>query len=111
MDTITEIGQVLLQAVLPLLASILVAYGVALVKANIGRINDEKLRLFLERVVEAAEQSYGPGRGDDKKEYVLSELEGRGLKVSDADIEAAVWNLWVPPVETPTPITETEDIS
>jgi len=108
MDIVNEIWQLIWQMVMPVLAGYLILYGAALLKANLDRIGDEKLREFLERLVGAAEQIYGAGEGPAKLEYVAREATNAGQNFTRADIEAAVWNLWVPPVETP--ITETEDI-
>ena len=41
-------------------------------------------------LVYAAEQLYGAGKGAEKLDYVIKELEARGFTVDRAAIEAAV---------------------
>lgn len=61
-------------------------------------------------LVYAAEQLYGAGKGDTKMQYVLDELENRGLSIDLSVIEAAVHEMnliesWEAAIE----LEETED--
>ena len=44
----------------------------------------------LRTLVYAAEQLYGAGKGAEKLDYVIAELEKRGFTADRAEIEAAV---------------------
>ena len=63
-------------------------FGYAIRKAQ--QINDERLRAVVLWLVHAAEQSWGAGHGEAKKEFVLKELGKRGLPKDEAMVEAAV---------------------
>ncbi len=76
---------------LPGVVTIIVGFLCSLVRLYIQQIKDERLRQFLQRLVEAAEQIYGSGQGPAKYEYVVRQAQRQGQQVSRADIEAAVF--------------------
>ena len=78
---------------LPGISTIVVGFICQLVRQYIQRIKDERLREFLERLVNAAEQIYGSGEGAAKYEYVVRQAQQRGYPVSRADVEAAVYQI------------------
>lgn len=60
----------------------------------IEQVKDERLREVLLRLVKAAEQIYGPGRGMVKLQYVQEQARRHGLgRVDREAIEAAVYDL------------------
>ncbi len=80
--------------ILPGAGALLVGFLAALAKQYIERIKDERLRALLLALVKAAEQIYGPGQGEAKRDYVLQQARLRGLSaVKRADLEAAVWQM------------------
>ena len=76
---------------LPGVVTLIVGFLCSLVRLYIQQIQDERLRRFLQRLVEAAEQIYGPEQGAAKYEYVVRQARRQGQRVSRSDIEAAVF--------------------
>ena len=74
-------------------APILLAYAFVLLRERIQQVKDERLRLFLTQLVEAAEQIYGAKEGAKKLGYVQGIAEAKGLHLSRAAIESAVFKL------------------
>jgi len=85
----------LLQAImLPGMSTLLVAFLCALAAKYLERLKDERLRELLVMLVKAAEQIYGPGRGDLKRDYVSQQARAQGLgDVAGANLEAAVYEM------------------
>lgn len=85
-------------AVIALIAAVITAFVIPLVKAKISKEKLEKIKMWVNIAVEAAEQIYaGSGRGAAKKEYVVEFLNAKGYTLDpdslDNLIEAAVFNL------------------
>ena len=81
-------------ALLGLLASIVTAYLAPWLKAKLGAARYENALSVTNTLVNAAEQIFkGAGRGQEKLEYVRSELQKRGIPYDQAKLEAAVFNL------------------
>lgn len=81
-------------AVLPGAGALLLLVGTSLAKHYIGKLKDERARKLLQALVEAAEQLYGPGKGEAKRRFVRERLKQQGLTtVSREDVEAAVYQL------------------
>ncbi len=88
------IGQWLRLVLVPGLGSLVAAAVFSLLRRYIRRLDDQRLREFLLELVQAAEQIYGPGRGREKRKYVMEELSKRGVgDVAEAAVEAAVYRL------------------
>lgn len=88
------IGGWLRDVVLPGASTLLIAAGLALVRAWIQQLKDEKLRRLLLELVSAAEQIYGPGNGEAKRRYVTEKLKQKGYANVDRDtVEAMVYGL------------------
>ena len=78
---------------LPAVSTIIIGFLCNLARHYIQRIKDEQLREFLRRLVNAAEQIYGPGSGAAKYEYVVRQAQRRGYQVTRTDVEAAVYDI------------------
>ncbi len=87
--------QMFLQGVvLPGMGTVLVGLACGLAAKYIERLKDARVRELLLALVKAAEQIYGPGTGDLKRDYVLQQARAQGLSgVTSAKLEAAVWEL------------------
>jgi len=70
----------------PALAVALISY----IRAKTRKINDEALRQAIDDAVNAAEQLYGAGAGETKKQYVEAALDQKVLDYTTDQIEAAV---------------------
>jgi LL-H family phage holin len=88
----------ILNAIITLIVSIITVFVIPWLKEKIEAEKLEKYKEWVTIAVRAAEQIYkGTGRGAEKKEYVMSFLQSKGLAV-DMDsienmIEAAVLEL------------------
>lgn len=81
---------IIVQALITLIASIITAVIVPYIKARTTEKQQALLLSALNIAVKAAEQIYGSGAGQEKKEYVLKYLADRNIEVDDAAIEAKV---------------------
>lgn len=87
-----------LEAVATLAMAIITTFVIPYIKSKTTTEQQEQINAWVKIAVTAAEQIYtGPGKGDEKKAYVLSWLEKQGYTVDedklDAMIEAAVYEL------------------
>ena len=86
------------EAVLALVGAIITCVLVPYIKSKTTAEQQKEINAWVKIAVSAAEQIYkGPGRGEEKKAYVLEWLRERGVTVDearlDAMIEAAVYEL------------------
>ena len=88
-----DITQVI-EAFLALMAALVTAVIVPWVRANTDEKQQSMLETLLRIGVQAAEQLYGSGAGQEKKEYVLAYLAKKGIEVDDAAVEATVMALF-----------------
>lgn len=76
---------------------IVTRYFVPYLKARLSAANQEELIQLIENLVQAAEQLFTAAKsGEQKKEYVVSALAGKGIEVTEsvnAMIESAVYSL------------------
>lgn len=63
------------------------------VKAQVAAIRDQNVRQIVSALVSAAEQKYGSGKGEAKFRWVVEQAGKRGLRLTEADIEAAVYQI------------------
>ena len=77
------------EAILALLAALVTYKLIPWIKAR-TTAEQQALLATVKTLVYAAEQLYGAGRGAEKLDYVISELEKRGFTADRAAIEAAV---------------------
>ena len=87
-----------MEAVAALLAAVITAVVIPYIKTNTTTDQQRQINTWVQIAVSAAEQIYnGPGRGEDKKKYVVEWLRQHGVTVDadklDAMIEAAVYDL------------------
>ena len=87
-----------MEAVAALLAAVITAVVIPNIKTKTTTDQQRQINTWVQIAVSAAEQIYnGPGRGEDKKKYVVEWLRQHGVTVDadklDAMIEAAVYDL------------------
>jgi len=88
----------IVQAAAVLLAAVITTFVVPYIKSKTTAAQQSQINAWVRIAVSAAEQIYnGPGKGKDKKAYVLTWLRQHGVTVDepqlDALIEAAVYEL------------------
>ena len=89
-------------AVATLAVALITTFVVPYIKSKTTLEQQTQINAWVRIAVAAAEQVYeGPGKGDQKKAYVLTWLAGHGIAIDedklDAMIEAAVYELTKPP--------------
>lgn len=88
----------IVEAIVALIAALITAFVIPWLKSKLTAEKLEKIKLWVQIAVEAAEQLYtGSGRGAEKKAYVVDFLNSKGYTLDpdslDKLIEAAVFNL------------------
>lgn len=78
------------EAILALLAALVTYKLIPWIKARTTAEQQALLSATVKTLVYAAEQLYGAGKGAEKLDYVIKELEARGFTADRAAIEAAV---------------------
>lgn len=86
----------IVQAVITLIAAVITTVFIPWIKAKVSAENIEKAKNLVMLAVQAAEQIFGSGKGEEKFNYVVSSLAGI-IKIDEATlknmIEAAVLEL------------------
>lgn len=78
-------------AVIALIAAIVSAYLIPWIKSKTTNEQREQFVAWVEIAVSAAEQVYnGPGRGEEKKKYVLDFLRSRGITIDEESVSNAI---------------------
>ena len=80
----------IVQAVLALMAALITYKLIPWIKAKTTAEQRQLLMAMTSTLVFAAEQLYGAGAGEQKLDYVVSQLEQRGFTADRAAIEAVV---------------------
>ncbi len=81
-------------AVIGLCGTLITAYLIPWIQRNASAKTLENAKFWAGIAVQAAESIYtDPGMGQAKKMYVLEYLASKGIKVDDAQVEAAVYEL------------------
>lgn len=78
------------QAILALLAALITYKLIPWIKAKTTTEQQNALMSITSVLVFAAEQLYGTGKGAEKLDYVVTELEKRGYTADRAAIEAVI---------------------
>ena len=78
------------EVILALLAALVTYKLIPWIKARTTAEQQSLLAATVRTLVYAAEQLYGAGKGAEKLDYVIKELEARGFTADRAAIEAAV---------------------
>ena len=97
--------------VLSLVSVIVTGIIIPLVKQKYRKEKVENVMAAVTIAVRAAEQIYKQtGQGDIKKKYVLQQLEEKGIKISDAELDAMIesavleLNRWKKEIEKEPPV-------
>lgn len=81
----------IINAVIALAAALITVFVIPWVRANTTAEEQAAILQWVKIAVAAAEQIYnGPGRGEEKKQYVLDFLAGQGFAVDDEAVNAAI---------------------
>ena len=80
----------ILEIVLSVLSVIASCFLIPWLKEKLSAEKLEKLVKWVKIAVEAAEQIYGSGKGQQKKEYVISFLLSKGVVFDENEVEAII---------------------
>lgn len=80
----------LFQAIVALLAAIITYKVIPWIQSKTTNEQRKMLDATVNTLVFAAEQLYGAGKGQEKLEFVLAELNKRGFEADRVAVEAAV---------------------
>ncbi len=89
----TPLWEALSENALAVLWALTLVYLVPYIKAKVESIKDSRVRQIVSTLVEAAEQKFVSGTGAAKYQWVIEQASRRGLKIDEADVEAAVLRL------------------
>lgn len=93
MDWAEIVGTYLRDVILPLLGTLLAMAAIAYLRSLAARTEDDRLRAFIEELVRAAEQMFGPKAGEQKLKWVEEQARENGRDAPRSMIEAAVRDL------------------
>lgn len=80
----------IIQAVIALLAAIVTYKLIPWIKAKTSNEQQQLLHAAVVTLVFAAEQIYGAGKGAEKLDYVVQQLETKGFTADRDEIEAVI---------------------
>lgn len=80
----------IIQAILALMATLITTFLIPYINKKLSAEKVEELQKWVEIAVHAAEQLYGSKTGQQKKDYVISLLNSKGIKFDVDDIEAMI---------------------
>lgn len=81
----------ILQAVIDLLAAIVLCCVIPWIRAKTTSAQQQNADKVIKVLVQAAEQMFGGGHGAEKLEFVRNRLAEYGYNVDAEEIESAVW--------------------
>lgn len=82
------------QAVLTLIAALFTTFLIPWIKSKTTQNQYNTIKTVVQHSVQAAEQIYESGQGQQKKQYVLDYLNSKGMTVDDTVIEGTVNSLF-----------------
>lgn len=80
----------ILQAIITLVTLVITAFVIPWIKKKIGAENMTEFLKWVDIGVRAAEQLYDSTMTIEKKQYVLSFLNSKGVKYTAAEVDAAI---------------------
>lgn len=81
----------IVEAIIALIAAVITVFVIPWIKSKTTSQQRKDIIAWVDIAVSAAEQIYnGPGRGMEKKNYVLKYLNSKGLKIDDATIDMMI---------------------
>lgn len=80
----------IIEAFIALLATIITVKVIPWIKARTTNEQQSLLRATIVTLVFAAEQIYGAGKGGEKMDFVLKQLEEKGFTADRVEIEAVI---------------------
>ncbi len=91
----------IIEAVIALAAMLITAFLIPWIKSKTTAQQQYIMEAVTRTLVYAAEQIYGAGNGEEKLEYVITQLKAKGYKADRDQVEAAVnqyFGKWLKPV-------------
>lgn len=80
----------IVEAILALLATLITVKLIPYIKSKTTAEQQAKIQAAINTAVYAAEQLFGAGRGEEKLDWALKNLESQGIKIDSAAIRAGI---------------------
>lgn len=80
----------IVEAILALLATLITVKLIPYIKSKTTAEQQAKIQAAINTVVYAAEQLFGAGRGEEKLDWALKNLESQGIKIDSAAVRAGI---------------------
>ncbi len=80
----------IVEAILALLATLITVKLIPYIKSKTTAEQQAKIQAAINTAVYAAEQLFGAGRGDEKLDWALKNLESQGIKIDSAAVRAGI---------------------
>ena len=94
-----QLLNIIIKAVISLVVALITTFIIPAIAKWIGNLNNAKLKSFIKSAVRAAEQIYGGGTAEIKKQYVIDHIKEKFKKLNissdelDTYIEDAVYEV------------------
>lgn len=80
----------IVEAILALLATLITVKLIPYIKSKTTAAQQAKIQAAINTAVYAAEQLFGAGRGEEKLDWALKNLESQGIKIDSAAVRAGI---------------------
>jgi hypothetical protein len=81
----------IINALIALFSAVITAFLIPLIRSHTSAVQCDRIQSWVKIAVAAAEQIYtGPGKGAEKKSYVLALLNKRGFTYDESSIDALI---------------------
>lgn len=80
----------IVEAILALLATLITVKLIPYIKSKTTAEQQAKIQAAINTAVYAAEQLFGAGRGEEKLDWALKNLESQGIKIDSAAVRAGI---------------------
>jgi hypothetical protein len=80
----------LLQAILSLAVSLITAFLIPWLRSKYSEEQRQRIAAVYQTIVYAAEQMFGAGRGEEKLDWAVGQLEAKGMAIDRSILEAEV---------------------
>lgn len=80
----------IIEALIALFSALITAFVIPLIKSRLTQSKLENLKFWVRLAVQAAEQVFGRGMGEKKKEYVVSFLLSKGIVFDVDEVNALI---------------------
>lgn len=89
--------EIIIKVIIPIIGAVITYLIVPFIKSKTTIEQQKNIEFWVEIAVNAAEQIFGSGLGEKKKQYVIDFLNSKGINITEKEldilIEAAVFEM------------------